>query len=60
MAAAPVAAAEAVEEKTAFDVELTASGDNKIAVIKAIREFTDIKTVWIQQVLPGIARTVLV
>lgn len=40
--AAPAAAAEVVEEKTAFDVELTASGDNKIAVIKAIREVTDL------------------
>ena len=37
MAAAP-AAAEAAEEKTSFDVELTATGDNKIGVIKAVRE----------------------
>jgi len=28
-----------VEEKTVFNVELTASGDNKIGVIKAVREF---------------------
>lgn len=27
------------EKKNAFDVELTASGDNKIGVIKALREF---------------------
>lgn len=41
MAAAPGAgeAEEAEEEKTAFDVELTSSGDNKIGVIKALREF---------------------
>ncbi len=39
MAAAPVAA-EAAEEKTAFDVELTAAGDNKIGVIKVVREVT--------------------
>ena len=39
MAAAPAgAAAEAVEEKTAFNVVLTASGDSKINVIKAVRE----------------------
>ena len=44
-AAAPVAAAaapgaapaEAAEEKTSFDVELTDGGANKIAVIKAVR-----------------------
>lgn len=31
-----------VEEKTSFDVELTDSGSNKIAVIKAIREITNV------------------
>lgn len=35
-AAAPVAA-ETVEEKTDFNVELTDAGGNKIAVIKAVR-----------------------
>ena len=35
---APAAPAEAVEEKTEFDVILTAAGANKIAVIKAVRE----------------------
>jgi large subunit ribosomal protein L7/L12 len=42
MAAAPVAAAaaEPVEEKTMFDVELTSAGGNKIQVIKVVREFT--------------------
>ena len=39
MAAAGPAAA-AAEEKTSFDVELTASGDNKINVIKAVRAIT--------------------
>lgn len=37
MAAAPAAAAEAVEEKTEFDIVLAASGANKIGVIKAVR-----------------------
>jgi large subunit ribosomal protein L7/L12 len=37
-AAAPVAAAEAAEEKTAFDVEITSAGGNKISVNKAVRE----------------------
>ncbi|MDD4607029.1 MAG: 50S ribosomal protein L7/L12 [Patescibacteria group bacterium] len=32
--------AEAVEEKDSFDVELTAAGDNKIGVIKVVREIT--------------------
>lgn len=38
--AAPAVAAEAVEEKTDFDVELTAAGAQKINVIKAVREIT--------------------
>lgn len=40
MGAAPAAAAEAVEEKTDFDVELTAAGAQKINAIKAVREVT--------------------
>lgn len=38
--AGPAAAAEAVEEKTEFDVILSAFGDNKVAVIKAVRGAT--------------------
>lgn len=38
MAAAPAAGAAPAEEKTAFDVVLTAAGDNKLGVIKAVRE----------------------
>jgi len=34
------AGAAAAEEKTSFDVELAASGDNKIGVIKVVREIT--------------------
>ncbi len=40
MGAMPGAAAEAVEEKTEFDVELVAAGAQKINVIKAVREIT--------------------
>lgn len=41
MGAMPAAgAAEAAEEKTEFDVELTAAGAQKINVIKAVREIT--------------------
>lgn len=39
VAAAPAEAA-AAEEKTEFDVVLEGFGDNKIAVIKAVREIT--------------------
>ncbi len=43
VAAAPVAGGEeAGEEKTSFDVELTEAGGNKIAVIKAVRELTEL------------------
>ena len=42
-AAAPAAAgAAAVEEKTSFDVVLSAVGDKKIQVIKAVRELTSL------------------
>ncbi|MEI7620155.1 MAG: 50S ribosomal protein L7/L12 [Candidatus Falkowbacteria bacterium] len=40
MAAGPAAAA--VEEKSSFDVEITESGANKINVIKAVRELTEL------------------
>jgi large subunit ribosomal protein L7/L12 len=33
-------AAEAVEEKTEFDVELTSAGDSKVKVIKEVRAIT--------------------
>ena len=42
VAAAAPAAAEEVEEKTNFDVELTAFGSNKIAVIKVVRSLTSL------------------
>ncbi|WP_165020310.1 50S ribosomal protein L7/L12 [Dysgonomonas sp. ZJ279] len=38
--AGPAAAAEVVEEKTAFDVVLKAAGANKLAVVKAVKELT--------------------
>lgn len=43
-AAAPAAAADAApaEEKTSFDVVLTAIGEKKINVIKAVREVTSL------------------
>ena len=40
MAAGPAAGAAVEEEKTSFDVELTAAGENKINAIKAVRTIT--------------------
>lgn len=42
VAAAAAAPAEAAEEKTDFDVILEGFGDNKIAVIKVVREITSL------------------
>jgi large subunit ribosomal protein L7/L12 len=39
-AAAPAAGAAAVEEKTEFNVVMTSFGENKVNVIKAVREIT--------------------
>lgn len=41
-AAGPAAAAEEVEEQTAFDVVLEAAGDKKIQVIKEVRALTSL------------------
>ena len=40
--AAPATGAEATEEKSEFNVELTSVGDKKISVIKVIREVTSL------------------
>ncbi|MBE5939332.1 MAG: 50S ribosomal protein L7/L12 [Lachnospiraceae bacterium] len=40
VAAAGAGAAAAAEEKTEFDVELTAVGDNKVKVIKVVKDAT--------------------
>ncbi|MGA9398707.1 MAG: 50S ribosomal protein L7/L12 [Anaerolineaceae bacterium] len=42
VAAAPAIAAEAVEEKTEFDVVLKDAGPKRIEVIKVIRQFTSL------------------
>jgi len=42
VAAGPVAAAAAVEEKTEFNVVLASAGDKKINVIKVVRELTNL------------------
>ncbi len=42
VAAGPVAAAAEVEEQTEFDVILTGFGDQKVGVIKVVREITSL------------------
>jgi large subunit ribosomal protein L7/L12 len=66
--AAPVAVAaggasaeaggEAVEEKSSFDVVLTASGDKKVAVIKAVRAATDLGLKEAKDLVDGAPKTV--
>ncbi|HKL96659.1 MAG TPA: 50S ribosomal protein L7/L12 [Paludibacteraceae bacterium] len=40
VAAGPAAAAEAVEEKSSFDVILKSCGANKLAIVKLVKELT--------------------
>ena len=57
MAAAPVAGAEAAapaEEQTAFDVMLTAFGDQKIQVIKVVRALTGLGLKEAKDVVEGV------
>jgi len=59
-AAAPAAggAAAAVEEKTEFTVVLTAIGDNKVNVIKAVREVTGLGLKEAKDLVDGAPRPV--
>tara|TARA_X000000950_G_scaffold63177_1_gene77255 strand:+ start:40 stop:429 length:390 start_codon:yes stop_codon:yes gene_type:complete len=66
--AAPVAVAaggasaeaggEAAEEKSSFDVVITASGDKKVAVIKAVRAATDLGLKEAKDLVDGAPKTV--
>lgn len=58
VAAAPAAAAEAAEEKTEFDVVLKTFGENKINVIKAIREITGLGLKEAKDMVEGVPSTV--
>lgn len=62
VAAAPVAAAggdaEAAEEKDAFDVVLTAAGDQKVQVIKAVRAITGLGLKEAKDMVDGAPSTV--
>ena len=52
------AGAEAAEEKSSFDVVLTASGDKKVAVIKAVRAATDLGLKEAKDLVDGAPKTV--
>ena len=67
VAAAPAAAAAAgggageaaeAEEKSAYDVVLTAAGDKKVAVIKAVRAATDLGLKEAKDLVDGAPKTV--
>ncbi|MGZ5535621.1 MAG: 50S ribosomal protein L7/L12 [Methylobacter sp.] len=57
VAAAPVAAAAAVEEQTEFDVIMTSFGENKVAVIKAVRGITGLGLKEAKDAVEGVPTT---
>lgn len=59
VAAAPVAAGAApVEEKTEFDVVLKAAGDNKIKVVKAVKDITGLGLKEAKEMVDGAPKTI--
>ncbi|MDD6997559.1 MAG: 50S ribosomal protein L7/L12 [Collinsella sp.] len=57
--AAPAAGAAEAEEKTEFDVVLEGYGDNKIQVIKAVRELTNLGLKEAKEVVESAPKAVL-
>jgi large subunit ribosomal protein L7/L12 len=57
--AGPAAGADAVEEKTEFDVILTAIGDKKIQVIKEVRSLTNLGLKDAKELVDGAPNSVL-
>ena len=57
--AAPAAGAAEAEEKTEFDVVLEGFGDNKIAVIKVVRELTSLGLKEAKEVVEGAPKAVV-
>ena len=57
--AAPAAGAAEAEEKTEFDVVLEGFGDNKIAVIKVVRELTNLGLKEAKEVVESAPKAVL-
>jgi len=58
VSAGPAAAAAAVEEKTEFDVILTAFGDQKIQVIKEVRAITGLGLKEAKDLVEGVPKPV--
>jgi large subunit ribosomal protein L7/L12 len=58
-AGAPAAEAAEVEEKTSFDVVLEGFGDNKIAVIKVVRELTGLGLKEAKEAVEGAPKAIL-
>ncbi|MBI2484553.1 50S ribosomal protein L7/L12 [Candidatus Uhrbacteria bacterium] len=58
MMAAPAAGGAVAEEKSAFDVELTAAGDQKINVIKVVREVTGLGLKEAKDIVDGAPKVV--
>ncbi|MHA6192778.1 50S ribosomal protein L7/L12 [Pseudomonas wadenswilerensis] len=58
-AAGPAAAAAVVEEQTEFNVVLTAAGDKKVNVIKAVRELTGLGLKEAKEKVDGAPQTLL-
>ena len=59
IAAAPAAAGAApAEEKTEFDVVLKAAGDNKIKVVKAVKDITGLGLKEAKEMVDGAPKTV--
>lgn len=58
VAGGAVAGAAAAEEKTEFDVVLTSAGDNKIKVIKAVREITGLGLKEAKEIVDGAPKTI--
>lgn len=59
VAAAPAAEGGAAEEKSEFDVVLEGFGDNKIAVIKVVRELTSLGLKEAKEVVENAPKAVL-
>lgn len=58
VAAAPAEAAPAAEEKTEFDIVLTAAGEKKVNVIKAVRAITGLGLKEAKDLVDGAPSTV--
>ena len=57
VAGGAAAGSAAAEEKTEFDVVLTSAGDNKIKVIKAVREITGLGLKEAKEIVDGAPKT---